>query len=108
KTRVPRWRERLFGSFLDDLVRDSGEIDVYITLGETEEPERARRLPKPRRAGPAGYLFAVAVCALASLLGTFGRTQLADVAMVYLLGIVIVASRSGFGPSLLAAVLSVA
>jgi two-component system sensor histidine kinase KdpD len=110
KTRVPRWRERIFGSFLDDLVRDSGEIDVYITLGETEEPERAKRLPKPRRSGPAGYLFAVAICGLATLLGAtvLGRNQLADAAMVYLLGIVIVASRSGFGPSLLAAVLSVA
>jgi two-component system sensor histidine kinase KdpD len=37
----------------------------------------------------------------------FGQRQLADVVMVYLLGIVIVAMRFGYGPSLGAAVLSV-
>jgi two-component system sensor histidine kinase KdpD len=39
---------------------------------------------------------------------TFGQKQLADVVMVYLLGIIVVAMRFGYGPSMLAAVLSVA
>ncbi|OGP85363.1 MAG: two-component system sensor histidine kinase KdbD, partial [Deltaproteobacteria bacterium RBG_13_65_10] len=109
KTRVPQWRERLFGSFLDNLVRGSSEIDVYVTLGETEKPQAARRLPAPRRSGPGGYLLAVMVCAIASAFSAviFGRSQLADVVMMYLLGIVVVSLRSGYGPSLLAAVLSV-
>jgi two-component system sensor histidine kinase KdpD len=37
----------------------------------------------------------------------FGRSQLADVVMVFLLGIVIVSLRLGYGPSLLAGALSV-
>jgi two-component system sensor histidine kinase KdpD len=37
----------------------------------------------------------------------FGQLQLADVVMVFLLGVVIVSTRFGYGPSLLAAVLSV-
>lgn len=37
----------------------------------------------------------------------FGPQQLADVVMIYLLGIVLVSLRFGYGPSLLAAVLSV-
>jgi two-component system, OmpR family, sensor histidine kinase KdpD len=37
----------------------------------------------------------------------FGARQLADTVMVYLLGIVVVSMRFGYGPSLLAAVLSV-
>ena len=37
----------------------------------------------------------------------FGRERLADTVMVYLLGIVLVSMRFGYGPSLLAALLSV-
>ncbi|MBN1958691.1 MAG: universal stress protein, partial [Desulfuromonadales bacterium] len=35
----PRWKDRLFGSVLDEVVRGSGEIDVYVITGETGEIE---------------------------------------------------------------------
>ena len=36
----PRWREILFGSVVDELVRRSGEIDVHvITAAETDSPK---------------------------------------------------------------------
>lgn len=56
-----------------------------------------------------GYAVAILVVVLATCVDAlvFGRSELADVVMVYLLGIVIVASRFGHGPSLTAAVLSV-
>jgi two-component system sensor histidine kinase KdpD len=55
------------------------------------------------------YPSAGGVVALAAALAgaVFGRSQLADVVMVFLLGIVVVSLRLGYGPSLLAAVLSV-
>jgi len=57
----------------------------------------------------ARYVPAAAVVATAAALAgvIFGRSQLADVVMLFLLGIVIVSLRLGYGPSLMAAVLSV-
>lgn len=57
-----------------------------------------------------GYLVSVGVVAIATAVAwaALGQTQLADAVMVYLLGTVLVSLRFGYGPSVLAAVLSVA
>ncbi len=34
----PRWRDMAFGSVLDELVRHSGEIDVYVISGDPDTP----------------------------------------------------------------------
>src|ERR1700722_4294063 len=56
-----------------------------------------------------GYAAGVVVVSLSTLTAwfVFGQRQLADVVMVFLLGVVIVSMRFGYGPTLLAAVLSV-
>jgi two-component system, OmpR family, sensor histidine kinase KdpD len=56
-----------------------------------------------------GYLVSVGVVAIATAIAwaALGQTQLADAVMVYLLGTVLVSLRFGYGPSVLAAVLSV-
>jgi two-component system, OmpR family, sensor histidine kinase KdpD len=56
-----------------------------------------------------GYPASVVVVSLSTLVSwfVFGQSQLADVVMVFLLGVVIVSMRFGYGPSLVAAVLSV-
>jgi K+-sensing histidine kinase KdpD len=63
--------------------------------------------PALRRA--RDYLAAVLIVTAAALVAwfAFGEQHLADVVMVFLLGVVIVSMRLGYGPSLLAAVLSV-
>ena len=77
----------------------------------TAEQPLPKSLVKRRIAG--SKLPAVLAAALAAALATaiswavFGPKQLADVVMIYLLGIVLVSLRFGYGPSLLAAVLSV-
>jgi two-component system sensor histidine kinase KdpD len=55
------------------------------------------------------YVEAAGIVAIAAALSgaVFGRSQLADVVMLFLLGIVIVSLRLGHGPSLFAAVLTV-
>ncbi len=62
-----------------------------------------------RRATSIAYVEAAGVVALSAGLSgaVFGRSQLADVVMLFLLGIVIVSLRLGHGPSLFAAVLAV-
>jgi len=106
----PRWVELVMGSTVDDLIRHSGTIDVYVISGE---PGREPATPLIRRTITSplrNYLLSALTVAAASTLASliFRRTELADIVMVYLLGILIVATRFGRGPSLLASVLSVA
>ena len=106
-----RWREILFGSVVDDLVRRSGEIDVHVITAERTEdgPLRAPRLPLSHN-GPKGYVWALVAVALATgacaLLSTHIETT--NLAMVYLLAVAGVAGRFGLGEAVLASVLGVA
>ncbi|HWC73529.1 MAG TPA: sensor histidine kinase KdpD [Gemmatimonadales bacterium] len=104
-----RWRDKLFGSTLDELIRGSGEIDVYVISGEVGDPQRSA-VPHPGRRSPVSeYLRAalvIAGCAAISF-PLFSVLSVTDVAMIFLLGVVFVASRYGRGPSVLASVLSI-
>jgi len=74
-------------------------------------PQPATKSQKEPRVpgGRASFLAAGtgALLATATSWTVFGPQQLADVVMIYLLGIVLVSLRFGYGPSLFAAVLSV-
>ncbi len=106
-----RLRDRFRTSLVDQLVRGSGDIDVYVTAGDPDTTDdktgEERRLKAPHL---PSYAAAVALPALATGLALllFGRDQLPDVVMIYLLGIMLVASRLGFGASIFAAFASVA
>lgn len=106
----PRWRELLFGSVVDDLIRHSGAIDVYVISGERGET-RMPSLNLARRSSKApAYLWGctiVGLCTGAAWLVSPYLAQ-ANLIMLYLLGVVFVAWRFGRGPSLVASVLSVA
>lgn len=107
----PRWKDRIYGSLLDDVVRGSGNIDVYAISGESAEalPAPAVR-PALQKWQTRDWLFSLggvaASTGLAALISSY--VSLVDVAMVYLLGIVFTSSFVGRGPSLLATLLSVA
>lgn len=118
KTNLPRWREWLRGSFVDELVRRSGDIDVYVIRGIAPSPTEIQSVsPRVAEAPPpiayrsyAWATIAPIACALVSsviqhLLPAFAP---ANVAMLFLVGVILVASRHGRGASVLAAVLSVA
>ncbi len=102
-------QDRLRGSFLESLVRLSGTIDVHAISGDDEKSGENPRVPEPVRARKgqkaAGFVAAVVAVVLATLIGhTVFSEQLADIVMVYLLGIVLVSLRWGLGPSLFGAV----
>jgi two-component system, OmpR family, sensor histidine kinase KdpD len=111
KTLLPRWRELLRGSFVYELTRRSGDIDVYVISGD-EQPHPARPADEPaplRRyegyvAAVIAVLLATAVCSALFLLQLFSEVTLC---MIYLAAVVAVASRHGRGPSMLAAFLGV-
>jgi two-component system, OmpR family, sensor histidine kinase KdpD len=105
----PGWRYRLFGSVVEELVRKSDEIDVYVIRGSREEG-RVSALRRMQRRSPArSYLWAVAAVLVASGLCRLVFPQLApaNLVMLYLLEVLFVAGIWGRGPSILASLLSV-
>jgi two-component system, OmpR family, sensor histidine kinase KdpD len=106
----PWWRYRFFGSVVDELIRGSDEIDVYVIRGNPDEDRPAPFPRLRRRSPPRSYLWAAVAVALTTALCRFLLFHLAptNLVMVYLLEVVIVASVLGRGPSILASILSVA
>ncbi|HJR78050.1 MAG TPA: sensor histidine kinase KdpD [Nitrospiraceae bacterium] len=105
-----RWKEWIFGSVVDDLVRGSGDIDIYVITGEGG-PGRPMIRPLFQRTSARryyGYASAVVVACTGMswvMSSYFGQ---ANLIMVYLFGVAVVATRWGRGPSALASLLSVA
>ena len=106
----PLWKRILFGSIVDNLVRGSGDIDIYVISGEKAAPlHPATPVRPPRTDWPAyGRASAVVAFCTAAAWVMFPHFELSNIIMVYLLGVVGVAAHSGRGPSVLASVLSVA
>ncbi len=106
----PRWKEWVFGSVVSELVRNSGEIDIYVITGEAGESRPLARQLFQRTSEWRSYGFAilpVALCTGVALL-MFPYFAVANLVMVYLIGVVLAAVRYGRGPSILASILSVA
>jgi two-component system sensor histidine kinase KdpD len=104
-----RWQDRLKQSLVDEIVRRSGDIDVFVITGEEgAETVAAPRLPAPSSNWPAyakGAAVVVTTTLVCLLLNDYiERTNLV---MLYLLATVLVAIRFGRGPSVLASILSV-
>jgi two-component system sensor histidine kinase KdpD len=106
----PRWRYRLLGSVVDDLVRDSADVDVYVIRGLPEDAGVVERPPIRPTSPLRSYLAAVAATAVATGIGRLMLPAFApvNIAMVYLLMIVTVAAVLGRGPSIVASFLGVA
>lgn len=100
--------EWLRGSPVDELIRRSGEIDVHVVKGEGEPTSPAPRPPRTQRTRWPGYAAAVAVLAGCTLVG-FPLTEVlspVNLTMLYLAGVVFIATRYGRGPSVVAAILA--
>jgi two-component system sensor histidine kinase KdpD len=105
-----RLRQLLMPSFLDDLVQGSREMDVVVVSADgfdASVPASRGRSQRPDLPGFLAAVLVVALCTSASWL-LFGRTALTEIALVYLLGVVVVSVRFTFGASVLAAVLGIA
>ena len=122
------WRRFLLGSVVDVLISDAHNINLYL-LG-SPRPERGdgnrdkseislfRKSPLPglsgkissRKKNTRGYVWALIVTVASTLLAhlMFGKFELANLIMVFLLGVVFIATRFGRGPSIFASFLGVA
>jgi two-component system, OmpR family, sensor histidine kinase KdpD len=106
----PNLRERLFGSIIDKLSRICGEIDLYLISGETEEDlPKTQYLPMESFSWK-GLVWAVVVVGICVLINKllFSYLALANLIMVFLLGITWLAFSYGRRITIIATLLSVA
>jgi two-component system sensor histidine kinase KdpD len=106
----PRWKELLRPSPVDELVRHSGDIDVYVIRGESEVTHAATGPAAPPRAGAGRILLApVIATAGAVAIGKCldGIVALPDIAMIFLLAAGCVAFLGSRRAAVLMAILSV-
>ena len=112
KTNQPRWRRLLFANVVDQLLENSGEIDVYVIHGEKEV---SKDVASPRPAKPFDwrpYLASAGIiAATAALAAAMKQLRLAEVeaniVMVFLAAIAFIAYRFGRGPAVLASITGV-
>ena len=104
-----RLRDVVFGSVVDELVWNCGDIDIYVITGEGAKAQPVARRPRALQLPKRDYLLAVAAVAACTALSALVHThlELTNLVMVYLLGVVAVASLLGRGPAILASILSV-
>ena len=111
KPTQPRWRELIAGSFVYELTRRCGEIDLYVISGDSgNSEERAPASKFTGRSSYRDYVRAIAVVGLCTVIGVMSYEHVApvNIIMVYLLGVVAISIHCGRGPSFLASFLGVA
>ena len=103
----PRWREWWRGSFVDQILRQSKEIDLYI-VSQDENIKRVNApSPRPPRVPWRSYLAGLLLVAGATVASSVAIRFLTptNLMMLYLLAVVVAALRLGFKPALLTALL---
>ena len=115
------WKRWLLGSVVDELVGHAHNINIFM-LGSPQKgmrpeseselalfrknplPGLRQRIPSKTKKRYRGYIWAIAVTLISTMLSRlmFGRLELSNLVMVFLLGVVFVATRFGRGPSILA------
>jgi len=107
----PRWLELIKGSVVDQIIRLSSDIDVYIISGIPAQPGRPVRAARPQKQlySWSQYLQSLGLVVLTTLIGLPLRRFIepTNLVMLYLLVVVIAALGLGRRPAILASVLSV-
>jgi two-component system sensor histidine kinase KdpD len=104
----PRWLEALRGSLLDEIIRRSGPIDVYVI----SDPSGPIPPPRPQLLkGPVKWFYyfeSLIIMAVATGLGFLLQPYLdpTNLAMIFLAGVVLAAFYLGRGPSILSSLLA--
>jgi two-component system sensor histidine kinase KdpD len=105
----PRWDEWLRHDVVEQIIRRSGHIDVYVISGSVERtPPPAQMKWRPHRP-LRRYVEGIALVAGVTLVGEAVSPYISatNLVMLYLLAVVIAALALGRGPSILVSILSV-
>jgi two-component system sensor histidine kinase KdpD len=107
KTLRPRWQEFVFGSVVDQLIHNSGTIDVYVISSEEKTPQKPVPMePLLPATPPRDYVSSLILVILITILGWVIKSFISQVnlIMLYLLAVVFVAFRRGLRPAVFTAV----
>jgi two-component system, OmpR family, sensor histidine kinase KdpD len=110
KTLRPRWQEYLFGSIVDQLIHDSGTIDVYVISSEDHAHQIAGDIEHLLPAAlPLDYLAGLVLVAAVVILGWLIKSFISatNLAMLFLLAVVVIAFRRGLRPAIFTAIIGV-
>ncbi len=107
----PRWKEFFRHSLADEIIRKSGEIDVYIVTGGIENPtllHHPKKEPSPHFSWKT-WGIAIAVVTFLTGFNFLLKDSLhpSNLIMIYLLGVTGVALTGKTGPALFASIASV-
>ncbi|HXX55592.1 MAG TPA: sensor histidine kinase KdpD [Methanoregula sp.] len=108
KTLRPRWQEFVFGSVVDQLIHNSGTIDVYVISSEANTPPKPLNLePLLPAAPPKDYIASLVLVAIVTGIGWLAKSFIspANLIMLYLLAVVVIAFRRGLRPAIFTAVI---
>ncbi|HEX9116158.1 MAG TPA: sensor histidine kinase KdpD [Anaerolineae bacterium] len=105
----PAWIELLRGSVVNQVIARSGSIDVYVITSEKETPAGAPTLGPAAQPRWKHYAAALALVGITTLLSAILDRVVtpANLVMLYLATVVVVAMYLGRGPAILTALLSV-
>src|SRR5215831_5586102 len=104
KSRRSRWSELWRGSLVYDVIRKSGNIDVYVITGEDQEPRGRQKSPILRTLAIHTYLLSTGAVCLAAMgaksLEFF--LSLPNLSLIFLTAVLFSAMAWGLGPSIFA------
>ncbi|HMN59774.1 MAG TPA: sensor histidine kinase KdpD [Anaerolinea sp.] len=109
----PRWFEVLRGTVIDQILHNSGQIDVYVVSEGENAPGKAGPGSLPETFSPhrpfGRYLAGLGLVAVLTLLGfpLHAILEPTNLVMLYLAGVVFAAVYLGRGPAILVSVVSV-
>lgn len=107
----PRWREWLHGSIIDQILRYSQGMDVYVISGKAElsQPSTSRLTSARQKVAWRPYLLSAGLVLLVTLLGLPLRPFVTptNLVMLYLVAVMLAAVWLGRRPAIMASFLSV-
>ena len=112
KTHQPRWKRFLLRTVVDDILDNSGDIDVYVIHGEKDSEESVESGVAPSRKTWKPYFGSACMIAVGGFAAMALKTlhwadSEANTVMLFLAAVAFVAVRFGRGPAILASVLAV-
>jgi two-component system sensor histidine kinase KdpD len=112
KTSQARRKRLILGTVVDEVLENSGNIDVYVIHGEKDKALAPSAFAPPRRTPWIAYGGSVAIIAATGLIaGVLRQMSLADAeantVMLFVSAVALVAFRLGRGPAIVASVLKV-
>jgi two-component system sensor histidine kinase KdpD len=110
KTLRPRWQEFVFGSVVDQLIHNSGTIDVYVISSSEKVPVKPVELESLLPATPPrGFVNSLALIIIITAIGLLVKSIISptNLMMLYFLAVVLSAYRWGMRPAIFTAVIGV-